>query len=146
MKRFRVDSRSLVPGSRRSGRRGAILVVLIVLLLVAASIAGAVLRAILIDARQFTTDRQVVQADRLAEAGLGRAAARLGADPTYAGEEWAAELAGGDRGTVVITVTSSDGRRTVEAAASYPAGDGQGVRSRRAVVIPIPKAPGGAPT
>lgn len=116
-------------------RRGTVLVVLVVLLLVAVSIAGAVLRAVLLDARQFATDRQAVQADRLAEAGLARAAARLAGDPSYSGEEWMVELAAGERATVVITLAESGGRRTVEAAAVYPAGSDRAVRSRRSAVL-----------
>src|SRR5688572_11062474 len=73
----------------RRTRRGTILIVVMVMLLVAASIAGAVMRGMLLDARQLATDRQAMQADRLAEAGLARAKARLAADSGYAGEEWA---------------------------------------------------------
>ncbi len=121
-----------VPDSRR---RGTILIVLAVLLLVAASIAGAVMQAALIDARQLATDRNAVQADRLAEAGLARAAARLTSDPGYRGEEWDIDLAGGERGKVVVTVVDSEAGRTVEAAAVYPVDSDRLVRSRRSAVI-----------
>ena len=112
-------------------RRGTILVVVVVLLFVTAAIAGAVLRASMLDARQYTTDRKALQADRLAEAGLARAAARLGLDPEYDGEEWTAELPGDESATVSIRITEADGGRTIEAVAVYPNDSDRPVRSRR---------------
>lgn len=115
-------------------RRGTVLVVVVVLLFVTASIAGAVLRASLLDARQYATDRKALQADRLAEAGLARATAYLELDPEYDSEEWIAELPGGESATVSIRVTEADGGRTIEAVALYPNNSDRPVRSRRRMV------------
>jgi hypothetical protein len=83
--------------------------------------------------RQALTERQAMEASQrclqaswLAEAGLERAAARLAADPKYAGETWplsAAELAAGEGGVVKIEVkpiADRPERRSVRVQADYP--------------------------
>jgi hypothetical protein len=112
-----------------------VLVIVVVLLLVATAITGALMRSALLDARQFTTDRRAFQADRLAEAGVARAAARLAGDPGYTGEDWAVELPANEKGAVAIHVKGESGRRTVEAVATFPIETDRSVRSRRSAVL-----------
>ncbi|MGC1273829.1 MAG: hypothetical protein WBC44_08995 [Planctomycetaceae bacterium] len=114
-----------------TSRRGTVLVIVVVLLLVTASIAGAVMRAALLDARQFTIDRNALQADRIAEAGLDRASMRLNVDPNYDGETWTAPLPNGETGSVVLRLTGDGQQRTLEATATYPAESERPVRSTR---------------
>lgn len=117
--------------TRSTSRQGTVLVIVVVLLLVTASIAGAVMRAALLDARQFTIDRNALQADRIAEAGLDRALMRLDADPDYDGETWTVSLPDGDTATVVLRFTGDGPQRMFEAVATYPADSERPVRSTR---------------
>lgn len=119
---------------RPDDRRGAILIIVLVLLLIASTIAVAILRAAVLDTRQFATNRHAMQADRLSEAGLARAAARLETDSNYQGESWTAELPE-SVGTVEIRVTTESGRRLVEAVATYPKDSYRRVRSRRTMPL-----------
>ena len=122
----------IASGRRDPNRRGTVIVVVVVLLLVTAAIAAAVLRAAIVDIRQFTVDQQALQADRLAEAGLGRAAAQLRSNPDYQGEEWIATLPGERTGKVTIRVKGSAGEKQIESVATFPEGSPRPVRSRRA--------------
>jgi hypothetical protein len=106
-----------------------------VLLLVTMSIAVAVFQATLIDARQFRTDANALQADRLAEAGLTRAGRLLDADPNFRGDEWSVDLAGTDRGRVVTRVERSSEGFTVEVLATFPLDGTRSVRSRRELLL-----------
>lgn len=83
------------------------------------------------------------QADWLVEAGLERAALRLGSDPEYDGETWAppAEALGGLAGTVVIRVEQGDGGpsgpRPVRIRADYPSDGDPSRRVRRTKVFQV---------
>ena len=85
-----------------------------------------VVRQALAERRAIEMSRSGLQALWLAEAGLERAAARLAADPKYAGETWtisAAELAAGDGAVVRIEVKAiadRPERRSVRVEADYP--------------------------
>jgi hypothetical protein len=89
-------------------------------------IAGAILRTGAAQREQVRDQERGLQADWLAEAGLQRAIARLGADPSYTGETWeidARALDSADPATIVITVerpADDSRRRTVRARADYP--------------------------
>ena len=116
-----------------SPRRGTIVVIVMVMLLVAMSIAIAVLQAATFDARQFVTERRALQADRLAEAGLARGMLRMN-DESDQSEDWQIELPDGTTATVSIRSQQNDGRRTIEAVATYPADAERPVRSRRSAI------------
>jgi hypothetical protein len=82
-------------------QRGAILIVVLVCLAVAAAMSVVVVRQIAAERHVVQMNHRSLQALWLAEAGVERAAARLAADPKYAGETWtipAEELAAGKRG------------------------------------------------
>ena len=115
----------------RSLRRGTVLVIVMVLLLVTMSIALAVFRAAVIDARQFRTDANALQADRLAEGGLARADRLLHSNPTFQGDEWSIDLPNGGRARVVTHVERSSDRIEIEAIATFPLEGTRSVRSRR---------------
>ena len=82
-----------------------------------------------------------LQALWLAEAGVERAAARLAADPKYAGETWtisAAELAGGDGAVVRIEVKAiadRPERRSVRVEADYPDAPEHRCRQVKQIVV-----------
>jgi type II secretory pathway component PulK len=123
-----------MPHARRE-RTGTVIVIVVVLLLVAAAIAGAILRTVTIDVRQFSTDRNAFQADRLAEGGLARAAASLAADSSYSGDEWIAQLPGDETAKVTARVIRSEGTGTIEVVAAYPAASDRPIRARRTTPI-----------
>jgi Tfp pilus assembly protein PilX len=116
-------------------RRGTVLIVLMVLLLVTTSLAIAVMQAAMVDARQFATDANALQADRLAEAGIARAAALKASNPDFKGDEWTVELPGGKSGTVTVQLKEAAGGLTFESVATYPASGPRLVRSRRTLAL-----------
>lgn len=114
--------------------------IVMVLLLVTMSIALAVFQATLLDARQFRTDANALQADRLAEAGLARADRLFDSDPAFQGDEWSVELPDGDRGRVVTRIEESSDGVVIEAIATFPVDGTRSVRSRRSHIL-TPSAP-----
>ena len=106
-------------------RRGAVLVVVLVCLAMATAMSLVVVRQIAAERRAAQMNQRSLQALWLAEAGVERAAARLAADPKYAGETWlipAKELAAGDGAVVRIEVETIAGRpqrRSVRVEADY---------------------------
>lgn len=125
-------SRTSPPACRR---RGTVLIVLMVFLLVTVSIAIAVMRAALVDARQFNTDAKSLQADRLAEAGIARALSLRTTNAEFTGDEWQIEFAGREPGVVRTQVSTADERVTIESVATYPASGDRRVQSRRQVIL-----------
>ena len=106
-------------------QRGAILVVVLVCLAVATAMSVVVVKQIAAERQAVQMNHRRLQASWLAEAGIERAAARLAADPKYAGETWtisANELAAGESGVVKIQVEAIAGqpeRRSVRVEADY---------------------------
>lgn len=85
------------------------------------------------------------QADWLVEAGLERAAARLGAEADYEGENWAIgpETLGGRSAVVVIAVEPGEGEaRSVRVRAAYPADPSAPNRTTRTKVFQVRPAAG----
>jgi hypothetical protein len=111
---------------KRKNRRGVILVVVIVCLTVAAAIFVLLVQRVAEERRALDGSQRALQAQWLAEAGIERAAARLVADPKYAGETWAiaaVELAATEGAVVRIqvkTVADRPERRSVRVEADYP--------------------------
>jgi hypothetical protein len=111
---------------RPNRRRGAVLVVVLACLTVAAIMLVVVARQAGMSRRAAERIQASVQAQWLAEAGACRAAARLAADPAYAGETWrisAKELGGRNDAEVRITtkgVAGRPGRVAVGVEADYP--------------------------
>ena len=103
-----------------SRRRGTVLIIIIVLLLIAVMIAGSIVPMLVMDARQIRGDRSALQAQRLAESGLRRAAVQLAADPGYQSEIWSPELPSG-RAKIEIDITSEGQDRVITSRATYPA-------------------------
>ena len=102
-----------------SRRRGAALVLAMVVLLVVSLVSAALVQSQLSAHRQSRRYADELQAHWLAEAGLARAAARLRADATYAGETWPAPVTDGLAASVTIVVDSNQKKITVQAV--YPA-------------------------
>ena len=121
--------------------RGAILIVVLVCLMLATAMFVLVVRQALTQRQAMEISQRCLQASWLAEAGLERAAARLAADPKYAGETWtlsAAELAAGEGGVVKIEVkaiTDRPERRLVRVQADYPDAPEHRCRQVKEIVV-----------
>jgi len=133
-------------------RAGFILVVAIVCLAMASVVFLAVLRTALAEQDAMRTDAWLQQAGWLAESGIERAAARLAADPAYAGETWnipADAFRGDDAAVVVIEVETPTGqpaRRVIRVRADYPdAPRHRGRRSKQRSVQIGPSEQGNEP-
>lgn len=108
-------------------RRGAVLLVAVVALMLVMSFMAMLVKTSLVQRNSIRAQGRDVQADWLAESGAERAAARLKADPTYAGETWT--LSREDSGLRfpaeirirVEPAADDDLRRSVRVIAVYPA-------------------------
>lgn len=133
---------------RRPARRGISLLSAMVALIILSFVTSAVIGQI--GTRRGRTEDQSrrAQARWLAEGGAERAAARLAADPTYAGETWAIPeeaLDGKHAGEVKIAVApESAGTRRVTVSARYPKDSTISAAYERAWTMTIGKE-GGAP-
>jgi hypothetical protein len=123
------------------------LISVLVCMAVAMLLVGSWLQTAAIERRQLRGQEDRLQADWLAESGLERAAARLAADESYAGETWriaADELGGRAAGEVVIRVESLADHprgRLVHVQADFPAGAEH--RARRSKQTPVDLSPSG---
>jgi len=136
-----MRQRSFAPtiGFRR--RRGLIVMSVLVCLAVASIIFSGWVRALLAERRQLRSLEDRTQAQYLADSGLRRAASRLAADASYAGETWRIgpeELAGATSAAVKIQVrriSDEPQARIIEVAAEVPA-DGA-TKTRRSKQIKL---------
>ena len=105
---------------------GARCVAVLVCMTIASVVVLNMLRTTIMEQRQLRTQRQHLQAERLAAAGLDRAVAQLQQSATYSGETWqiaAEELGGASAGSVTIRVEPINDRpqeRTIAVQADYP--------------------------
>lgn len=113
---------------RRQGRHASILICVLVCLAVATALVVQTTRSALQGRRDALTQRHLRQTELLLEAGVERAAQRLGADVEYTGEIWslsAESIPGCSLAQVEITVPSLDDGawpRRVQVVASLSAG------------------------
>jgi Tfp pilus assembly protein PilV len=121
------------------------LVVALVTLLVVTSIMGSILHALLSELRQTRQTAIEVQAQWLADAAVERAAARLSANASYAGETWSVELpvsgaATASRGNVEIKIERGDAEKAAQIIvhANYPDDSRRRVSAVRAVPVSLP--------
>jgi type II secretory pathway component PulK len=127
-------------------RPGFAIVSVIVLLVVATALFGLWARAAVRNHRQLEYRQWELQAIRLAEAGIGRAKARIDADPTYTDETWtipATELKRKQGAEVRIRVVPNEAgeqRARIEATADFPAGAVRRARHTKQVDISLPSS------
>lgn len=139
MKTFRRPTRSPAAGPRR----GVAVIIVIAVLAMTMAFAGVWARRIVMERRAARRAEEQQQARWLAEAGVRRAAARLAADPAYAGEVWAIAADEIDRpadAEIELTVEpgdSADAPVTVVAKARYPR-DEPRVRSTKTIQFTPP--------
>jgi hypothetical protein len=121
---------------------------LVCLLIVMGMLAG-MLKGALRERRQMRQERDLRQTELLVEAGANRAAFRLAADDSYAGETWnvpTGEIIGLGAGQVVIEVArketdedetddNDDGPWQVRVVAEYPLGGESSIRRTRSFAI-----------
>jgi len=125
------------------GRRGAVLIVILVCVALAVTIIVSVARSAVVQQQRVRTRAWQLQARLLAESALERAAARLAADPKYAGETWSVPpeaLDGRDGAAVQIQVEDlprASSRRLVRVRADFPDQPDTRVRHTRQAVVEI---------
>ena len=130
-----------LPKGEGTKQRGAVLVVVLVCLMMATALFVLVVRQALAERRAIEMRCGGVQALWLAEAGVERAAARLAADPKYAGETWTistAELGGSDGALVRIEVKAiadRPQRRLVRVEADYADAPERRCRQVKQIVV-----------
>jgi hypothetical protein len=123
--------------------RGFVLVTVIAVMAISMALFGIWARAVVIEHRRLDVQQFRVQAVRLAEAGLRRAAAQRAALPQYESETWrvpAAELDQLHDAEVSIRVIPiADGKTlAIESTAQYPAGTDRRAQSTKRIEIPNP--------
>ena len=121
-------------------KSGAVLVAALVCMAVVMGIVGGMLHGALRARRQLHVERDMRQVELLLNAGIDRAALKLAADQTYAGETWtvpATELLGNGAGEVVIEAMRARGETQwqVQVAAEFPVGSPTSVRRTRTFVV-----------
>ncbi len=132
------------PGSdRHQNRRGVALALALACLVLIVLVLGGLLRRVAEARLVVRAEERRLQADWLADSGLARAAARLAADPSYAGETWnlpAATLGGAEPAVVAITIQpepAAPDRRRVRVQADYPPDPPRRARRTRTTTITI---------
>lgn len=133
--------------STRRRARGAVAILALIALAVVAALAGATLRAMMLEVRAVRIGRQQAQAYWLAEAGIERAMANLRENPGYEGETWdvpAEEITGVDAGRVRIWLEPDSDEaasaQRIVAEAEYPRDSTTDSRQRRSAVWrPLPQ-------
>ena len=139
----RLDARNA--SSRKSPRRGAIIVFAIIALLVVSMLGAALLRTVSLSNQQLQRETLHTQAVWLADSGAARAVARMNAAPDYTGETWAVpaeQLSAGRTASVRIAVSpeSDHPERTVIAAtAEYPQDSPTAIRITKRITVTTPK-------
>jgi Tfp pilus assembly protein PilV len=139
-----TDSRNRSTGNRR----GMVLIILLVCLAVAVMLIAGAVKIALTSHKATQTASWSVQARWLAESAAERAAAKLVADPAYAGETWKipAEEFGGQKdgsegGTVRIEVKPLSGqekRRTIKIEADFPDDPVHFARQQKEILVDLP--------
>lgn len=132
---FRISTRASLPAvGRRVARRGAALIMVLVCLAAAMGAILGMLRSTIVEQKQLRTQRQNLQVDQLAEAGLARAHAQLEHAADYRGETWnvpASELGTADSAAITISVNpvvDHPERRTIKVQADCPTDQARRIR------------------
>ena len=132
----------------RHRRSGMVMVAALVCLLVVTTLICNMLQGTLRARRQLHAERDRRQTELLLEAGAGRAAIRLAADPAFRGEIWnlpAEAIVGRGEGRVTTEVSpSADGEPSTEPSwqvrvvAEYPLGSDFSIRRSRTFFVTAP--------
>jgi hypothetical protein len=134
--------RSLGVSLQRSNppRSAFVIVAVIVLFVISLTLFGIWAQSTVREHHRLRNRQGQLQATRLADAGLRRAAVQLRTDPQYTGEIWAISsdtLGGSGAADVRISILPADGRSPgrIEAAATYPAGASRRVQVTRSAIL-----------
>ena len=128
---------------RRSGPRGAVLLVAMVCVAITSIVFISLLRLAIAQEDAIQTDARQLQASWLAESAVDRAAARLRADDVYRGETWnppAQLLSGPDDAAIEIKIETVPGRpelRRIDVRVDYPAQADFRSRQSKSVMITL---------
>ncbi|HQU46181.1 MAG: hypothetical protein B7Z73_17850 [Planctomycetia bacterium 21-64-5] len=119
-------------------RRGVVVMMALVCLVLATAMGGTLLRWAAMEHKLLRSRERESQAHWLAEAGIGRAVARLAEERDYRGETWeiaAADLSAGEAAKVSLRVAAIDeGRRSIEVDVEYPSESVEAVRVHKGIV------------
>ena len=128
---------------RRSGRRGALLLVAMVCVAITSVVLISLLRLAMAQEDAIQADAWQLQASWLAESAVDRAAAGLRADDGYRGETWnlpAQLLWGADDAAIEIKIETVPGRpelRRIDVQVDYPARTKFRSRQSKSVLITL---------
>jgi hypothetical protein len=147
----------MIIGNGRRRSRGLTVVAILTCLIVVTLMSAAILRVALSHRNVVRAQERRLQAEWLAESGIGRAIARLGLDRDYAGEVWAispADLgqdepppasgtaAKSDQSAAVVTIAieripGGSARRRIRVQADYPSDALKRSRQTKEVTIDL---------
>lgn len=128
---------------RTSERRGAALLVAIVCVSIAVAVMYGIVQLAIQSHREVNLEQRQTQARWIVESAVDRAAALLGSDPDYLGEQWllsAEDIGGLDDAEVRIEVepvTDQADWRQVRIVADYPVELSRRVRQTREFRMPV---------
>lgn len=132
---------SVAPRAAGCPRRGAVIIVVMVCFILAGAFFVSLARTAALERQASRLRQWNLQALWLAEAGLERAVAQLGAAPDYAGETWSVtpeELSGRRGAAVKISVEPVAGRpeqRRIRAVADFPDDPRDRCRCTKEIVV-----------
>lgn len=129
---------------RRPDRRGLTSIAVLVLLFVIGLISINLVKLGFTYRERARARERAIQSELLADAGLGRAFARLGADPAYQGERWEVPaaslgLAPAEEPAAIVEIrveAAPAGGRSIHVQADYPPDPPRRARSSREAVFP----------
>jgi len=128
---------------RRSGPRGAVLLVVMVCVAITSIVFISLLRLAIAQEDAIQTDARQLQASWLAESAVDRAAAGLRADDAYRGETWnppAQMLCGANGAAIDIKIETVPGRpelRRIDVRVDYPSQTEFRSRRSKSVMITL---------
>ena len=126
---------------RTQRRPAAAIMIALVVVLVVGLISSLSLRAILKSIRQSRDEQQRLQAELIADAALGRAAAMLRKDAAWKGETW--NVSASESGSAEIRVQPSASRPNelkISVIATYPSDPIHRAQARREMTLSAPQA------
>lgn len=136
---------SLRASRNRHPKHGLVLVILVVVMCMALALFGVWARQVVRAQRRLESRQYRAQAQRLAEAGVRRAIARLTDDANFKSESWsvpAEQLNGRQDAVVRIEVVESpfETQLLCQATAEFPSGAARRATVAESIQVPVPAA------
>jgi type II secretory pathway component PulK len=127
----------------KRSRSGAILIVAMVAVAIFTSLAATNIRSVLRHRQTVKSERDLIQAQLLCDAGCDRAASRFAADPNYRGEVWIErkDPSSGVEMKVSIEIQPNEGKTFANVQASVDGRSHQPTRVQRTKLIVLSQQP-----